>query len=93
MATNHENGAYKVQLDNIEHDVREIKDDLSTSVMALTHAVERLTERFDSFIQVAQNSVPIKAVFWLMGIMVLGLVGVEGAKGIAPILKFWLGAP
>ena len=86
------NGAWK-QLEEIGSDVKEIKDDLSHSVDKLSQAVDRLTEKFDNFIHVAQNSIPVKAVFWLMGIMVLGLVGVEGAKNLGGLAKFWLGMP
>lgn len=86
------NGVYK-KLETIEADVRGIKDDLSSSVDRLTIAVDNLSAKFDNFISVAQNSLPIKAVFWLMGIMVLGLVGVEGSKSIAPIIKAWLAIP
>ena len=87
-----QNGAWK-KLESIQSDVKEIKDELSHSIDKLSLSVDKLAAKFDSFISVAQNSLPIKAVVWLMSIMVLGLVGIEGVKGIAPVLHYWLGLP
>jgi len=100
------NGVYK-KLEVIEQDVKDIKDDLATAVNLLTSAVgaqtkaleahttavNNLSYKFDTFINVAQNSLPIKAVFWLLGIIVLALVGVEGVKQISPIMRTWEAIP
>ena len=77
------NGHYKPQLERIEGKV----NGLDSSLDRLTNAIESLTIKIDSFISVAQNSIPIRAVFWLMAIMILGLVGVEGVKSLGPVLK------
>lgn len=89
----------------IESDVKDIKDDLATAVNLLTSAVTTQTEalkahtnavsnlsfKFDTFINVAQNSLPIKAVFWLLGIILLALIGVEGVKNLGPVVKsIWM---
>lgn len=86
------NGTY-LKLAHIEQDVKEIKDDLSHSIDKLTHSIDNLCSKFESFMIIAQNSIPIKAVFWLIGIMVLGLVGIEGIKQIGPILSSIFHAP
>lgn len=86
------NGGHYKKLEIIEQDVKDIKEDLSTAVNGLTHAIDKLTSKFDIFMHVAQNAIPVKAVFWIITIMILGLVGIEGSKSIAPILKFWLTA-
>ena len=82
------NGLIHKKLDLIENDVREIRDDLTTAINGLTVAVTTLSQKFDSFIHIAQNSIPIKAVFWLMAIMVLGLVGIEGVKALPKLIQF-----
>ena len=101
-----ENGVYR-KLEIIENDVKDIRDDLATAVNLLTSAVNAQTKaleahttavnnlsyKFDTFIHVAQNSLPIKAVFWLLLIIVLALVGVEGVKQISPIMRTWGGVP
>lgn len=99
------NGGVYDRLGIIESDVKDIKDDLATAVNLLTTAVSTQTKaiethttavtnlsyKFDTFINVAQNSLPVKAVFWLLGIIVLALVGVEGVKQIGPVIKsIWL---
>ena len=83
------NGLIHKKLDLIENDVREIRDDLATAINGLTEAVNTLSQRFDAFLNIAQNSIPIKAVFWLMAIMVLGLVGIEGVKALPKLAQFF----
>lgn len=83
------NGQIHRKLDLIEKDVHEIRDDLTTAINGLTVAVTTLSQKFDSFIHIAQNSIPIKAVFWLMAIMVLGLVGIEGVKALPKLAQFF----
>ena len=77
------NGVF-AELKIIKEDVKDIKDDLSHSIDHLTIAVNALTQKFEMFILAAQNSIPVKAMYWIMGMMILGLVGIEGVKGIAP---------
>ena len=81
------NGQIHRKLDLIEKDVHEIRDDLTTAINGLTVAVTTLSQKFDSFIHIAQNSIPVRAVFWLMAIMVLGLVGIEGVKALPNLVK------
>ena len=71
------NGFYK-DIETIKTDVREIKDDLSHSIDGLTVAVKELTSKFDNWIHVAENQIPIKAVMAMFVILVLALAGVEG---------------
>lgn len=82
---------YNHQLDKIEKDVGDIKDGLETSINGLTKSVDNLSTRIDSWIRVAETSVPIKAVYYLIGTMILGLLGVEGVKAVAPVLKHYFG--
>lgn len=72
------NGYFK-ELQQIKQGVDEIRDDLSHSIDKLSMSVDLLTGEFRNFIRVAENSIPIKAVFLMFGILVLALVGVEGA--------------
>lgn len=76
------NGIMKQEIHNIASDVKEIKDDLGGSVDRLTSSIDRLSDRFDDFMRVAENSIPIRAVFLMFVILVLALVGVEGAQFI-----------
>lgn len=85
------NGSVHKKLQIIENDVKEIKEDLPHAISQLTTSVNNLTGKLDTFMHVAERSVPIRAVFWLMAIMVLGLVGVEGVKAIGPTLKSMFG--
>lgn len=85
----HLNGDMEKEIHQIRDDVSSIKDELSTAINGLTIAVNALTSKFDAFMRVAESSIPVKAVFWLMAIMVLGLIGVEGVKQIGPaVTKF-----
>lgn len=81
------------QLHQIEKDVGEIKDDLSRSIDKLTVSVDNLASKFDSFINAAQNSIPIKAVGFIMLFLFIGLFGVESVKLFGPSIKLWLGIP
>jgi hypothetical protein len=74
------NGDVNEHLLKLERGLDDIRDDLSISVKDLTSAVNRLADRFDAFLLIAQNAVPIKAVMLMFGILVLALVGVQGSK-------------
>lgn len=89
------NGTHLIhkRLDKLESGITEIRDDLPISIDKLTQAVNSLSATFNLFMEVAEKSVPIKAVYWLLGIMILGLIGVEGVKQIGPLMKFITGAP
>ena len=78
------NGIQK-ELEKIQAGVDEIKDDLSHSINSLAIAVNGLTAKFDNWIRVAENSIPIKAVFWMFLILVLAMVGVEGVQAFAKV--------
>lgn len=81
------NGGLHDKLQDIGDDVHKIRDELTISVDKLSRSIDNLTSRLDNFIIVAQNSIPIKAVFWLLAIMVMGLVGVEGIKEMPELFK------
>lgn len=72
------NGFHK-DLQEIKNDVNEIKDHLASSVLQLADAVNNLSARFDLFMRIAENAIPIKAVFLMFLILILALIGVEGA--------------
>jgi hypothetical protein len=98
--SNGTNGYYK-ELRAIQAGVDEIRDDLSRSVDTLTVAVTNLTaqvsnltaqfssltNQFTQLIRAAENVIPIKAVMWMFGILVLTMVGVEGVVTLAKYSK------
>ncbi len=81
-----QNGKYEDHFLKIEKDVGEIKDSLATSINGLTKAVEGLSKELSTFMRVAENSMPIKVVFWVIFFMILGLIGIEGVKQLGPIM-------
>lgn len=85
-----QNGELHSRINEIGEDVHEIKDNLARSVEGLTVAINGLSSKLDNFMIVAQNSLPIKAVFWLLAIMVFGLVGVEGVKALPELIKHFM---
>lgn len=84
------NGKLHDRINEIGENVHEIKDNLARSVEGLTVAVNSLSAKLDNFMNIAQNSLPIKAVFWLLAIMVFGLVGVEGVKALPELIKHFM---
>jgi hypothetical protein len=86
-----ENGVYKEgilrELHSIQKGVDDIKDDLAHSIDKLTVAVNTLTNQFSQFIRVAENSIPVRAVMWMFGILVLAMIGVEGVQYLAEHAK------
>lgn len=80
-----ENGIYS-ELRLIDKKVDSLKDELSQSIDKLTTAINGLTDAFNNFIHVAESSIPIKLVYWLLIIMILGLVGIEGVKSLPKFL-------
>lgn len=80
------NGQYDDHLIKIEKDVSEIKDSLAISIDGLTKAVEGLARELSTFMRVAEHTMPIRVVFWLLFLMTLGLVGIEGVKQLGPIM-------
>lgn len=79
------NGIYREQLRKIEAGLDQIKDDLSHSVDKLALSVDALTHRIDAAMRIAETVIPIKVVFWMWAIMLVGLVGVEGVKYLATL--------
>lgn len=92
MAHDNSNGVTRLaeRFTKVEHDIEEIKDDLTSAVKDLTNAVNTLNTKFESFIVVAANSIPIKAVIWMFMTLVLSMVGVQGAKWL---FEVYLKAP
>ncbi len=58
----------------------------------LTDTIQRLSDNLKMFMDIAQSSIPIKAVFWMFLILVLTIAGVEGIKHLS-ISKFLTLAP
>lgn len=82
------NGVYKMQLDKIESDVSEIKDDLAHAIEGLTAAVTGLSSKFDAWVRVAENVVPIRFVLWILaGVLILVVLLFAGVEGIRALLK------
>lgn len=82
------NGYYKdpwSKLEKIDSGVEEIKTELSKSIDGLALAVTNLSNKFDLWMNIAANQVPLKAVFWMFFIVVLSMVGVEGVKYLASL--------
>lgn len=73
------NGLLHKDIEDIKRDVGEIKDHLAESVLELASAVNGLSSRFDLFMRIAENAIPIKAVFLMFMVLILAIVGVEGA--------------
>jgi len=83
MGPQHENnGITKLaeRFGKVEQDIEDIKDDLTGAVKELSNAVNTLNTKFEGFITIAANSIPIKAVIWMFMTLVLSMVGVQGAK-------------
>lgn len=106
------NGFYKQQLDTIQSDVKEIKDDLSLAISNLSRSVDKfsltidsltaklsimdklveavqsISSKFDSWIRVAENVVPIRFVLWILaGVLILVVLLFAGVEGIRALLK------
>ena len=79
------NGIYR-ELKIIDKKVEDLRDDLSGAIDRLSMSVNELNNTFKKFIHVAENSIPIKVVFWLLMMMILGLVGIEGVKSLPKFL-------
>lgn len=73
------NGYYS-DIKKIKEDVSDIKGDLASSIDRLTEAVNGLTTKFDTWIYVAEHSIPIKAVFWMFGILAISFLGKESVE-------------
>lgn len=91
----HSNGHIRDDISTIRKDVSEMKDDLASavkdlhvSIHDLTQSITRLTDRWDVFSNSILNSIPIRAVMAMFGILVLALVGVQGAEWL---FKSYLG--
>lgn len=83
MADQQSNGKIIYErFDRLDHEIQDLRDDLATSVRELTTAVTRLADKVDAFALVASTSVPIKIIFWMFGILVLALAGVEGVQAL-----------
>lgn len=96
------NGIYKLseRFDRVDKELIDLKDDLAnairglsasidhqaTATNALTTVVTNLTSQFSAFLQVASNSIPLKAVGWMFFIIlvfvVILLLGIEGIKSL-----------
>ena len=59
---------------------RESHRDVEAVVKELAKAVQALNQHFTVYINVAQNAIPMKAVMWMFGILVLTMAGIEGLK-------------
>lgn len=60
-------------------------------VKDLVLVIRELVNKVSTWTLVAQTVIPIRAVFWMFTIVILGLIGIEGMKQIGPIIKYLLG--
>lgn len=79
--------------DDLAHAIRELSGSIekqSDSTTKLTETVGTLATQFASFLHIAANAIPLKAVGWMFAIIlvfvVLLLAGIEGVREMA---KFW----
>lgn len=104
------NGLYKLEqrFDTVDKELTDLKDDLAHAIRqlsgsiekqviattALTTTVTNLTMQFSSFLQVASNSIPLKAVGWMFFIIlvfvIVLLLGIEGIKSLPKFGAFFL---
>lgn len=80
MSNSLDNGTLKSHLTKIEGSLSEIRDDLASAVKDLTRAVDNLTQRIDTIATMWEKSIPLRVVTFMFGILVLTMVGVEGAQ-------------
>lgn len=80
--------------DHLAEAIMKLSTSLDTSTRNLVETQSKLTATIDGlssnlklFMDIAQNSIPIKAVFWMFLILVLTIAGVEGIKHLS-ITKF-----
>lgn len=99
---------FNQRFDKVDRELVELKDDLASAIRelsgsiekqalattALTTTVTNLTLQFSAFLQVASNSIPIKAVGWMFFIIlvfvIILLVGIEGVKSLPKFGAFFL---
>lgn len=90
------NGAYKFneRFDKVDRQLIELKDDLAGAIRELSNSIAKqsvateslgktvstLTTQFTTFLNIAMNAIPLKAVFWMFGILVLTIGGIEAVK-------------
>lgn len=100
------NGIYKLteRFDKVDKELLDLKDDLanairelsvnigkqSESTSHLTDTVTTLATQFSSFLQIAANAIPLKAVGWMFGIVLVFvlvlLTGIEGLKHLPKLM-------
>lgn len=100
------NGIYKLEqrFDTVDQELKDLKDDLASAIRELAHSTDKQSEaitvldkslsslnmQFQSFLHIAANAIPLKAVGWMFAIIlvfvVLLLAGIEGVKEMS---KFW----
>lgn len=69
------NGVYE-RLGKIDQNVDEMKIDFVIAVKDLTTAINGLSLK----IEAVKDSIPIKVVAWMFGILVIALIGVQGTQ-------------
>lgn len=90
----HEVDRMKGQIKAIETEMTRRDDLLINELKGLSMAVSQGFQGFslklDTFMDIARKSLPISAVIWLMVIMTVGLIGIEGIKELKPLIHFWI---
>ena len=101
------NGIYKLEkrFDKVDEELNDLKDDLakairglsmsidrqSTSILSFDSTVDKLNTKFESFLHIASNAIPIKAVGWMFAIILIFVVLlIAGIEGIKVLSKAWM---
>lgn len=87
----------RMLLEQVKKDTQELKDtlpqaisNLEASLSLLSDRIERLGNVINSAISVAQNSIPIKVVYIILGIVVLAFAGGATFKALLGLFKITL---
>lgn len=79
------NGTLRVE--ELEREVGEIKGSIAGALDQLTGAIDRnttatdkLANKVEAFLLMRMDAIPLKAVFWIIALILVSLVGVEGIQ-------------
>ena len=101
------NGIYKLEqrFDVVDQELKDLKDDLANAIRELAHSTDKqsatisaldktvgcLTLQFQSFLHIASNAIPVKAVGWMFAIILIFVVLlIAGIEGIKVLSKAWM---
>ena len=103
------NGSHKFidRFDKVDKELTELKDDLANAIRGLATSINKqsaateslektvsaLSSQFSSFLTVAANAIPLKAVGWMFGVVLVFILvlvaGIETLKYIPKLLGFF----